>query len=37
MSLDLGEKRKDYLLLFITRGLRMFSYGMIAIVMLKNL
>ena len=37
MNLDLGEKKKDFILLFLTRGLRMFSYGMIAIVMIKNL
>jgi hypothetical protein len=37
MSLELGDKKKDFFLLFLTRGLRMFSYGMIAIVMIKNL
>lgn len=37
MTLDLSPKRLDFILLFLSRGFRMFSYGMIAIVMLKNL
>jgi len=37
MTIDLSQKRKDFLLLFLTKSLRMFSYGMIAIVMIKNL
>ena len=37
MAIDLGIKKKDFLLLFLTRALRMASYGMIAIVMVKNL
>ena len=37
MTLDLSSKRKDFMLLFIARALRMFSYGMIAIVMINNL
>lgn len=37
MTLDLSSKRKDFLLLFVARALRMFSYGMIAIVMINNL
>lgn len=37
MTLDLSAKRTDFVLLFVARALRMFSYGMIAIVMIKNL
>lgn len=37
MTLDLSSKRKDFILLFVARALRMFSYGMIAIVMINNL
>jgi MFS family permease len=37
MTLDLSPKKKDFILLFLARALRMFSYGMIAIVMIKNL
>jgi len=37
MTLDLTEKRKDIVMLFLAKALRMFSYGMIAIVMIKNL
>jgi len=37
MALDLTPKRKDFLLLFTARILRMFSYGTIAIIMIKNL
>ena len=37
MTLDLSQKKTDFLLLFIARAFRMFSYGMIAIVMIKNL
>ena len=37
MTLDLTPKKGDYLLLFVARILRMFSYGTIAIVMIKNL
>ena len=37
MTLDLSRKKTDFLLLFIARAFRMFSYGMIAIVMIKNL
>jgi hypothetical protein len=37
MTLDLSAKRTDFVLLFLARAFRMFSYGMIAIVMIKNL
>lgn len=37
MAMDLTGKKKDFFLLFFTKGLRMSSYGMIAIVMIKNL
>ena len=37
MTLDLSQKKTDLLLLFLARAFRMFSYGMIAIVMIKNL
>lgn len=37
MTLDLTPKKKDFILLFFARVMRMFSYGMIAIVMIKNL
>jgi hypothetical protein len=37
MTLDLSEKKKDFILLFLARAFRMFSYGLIAIVMIKNL
>jgi hypothetical protein len=37
MAFDLNQKKKDFFLLFLTKALRMASYGMIAIVMVKNL
>jgi hypothetical protein len=37
MTLDLSHKKTDFFLLFLTKALRMASYGMIAIVMIKNL
>lgn len=37
MALDLTNKKRDFFLLFLTKALRMASYGMIAIVMIKNL
>lgn len=37
MGLDLTHKKTDFYLLFLTKALRMASYGMIAIVMIKNL
>jgi MFS family permease len=37
MTLNLEAKRKDLILVFITRILRMFSYGMIAVIFIQNL
>jgi MFS family permease len=37
MAFNLAPKKTDFLLIFLARILRMFSYGMLAIVMIKNL
>jgi hypothetical protein len=37
MTLNLKPKKTDFILIFITRALRMFSYGMIAVIFIQNL
>lgn len=37
MTLKLSAKRTDFILVFLAKAFRTFSYGMIAIVMIKNL
>jgi len=37
MGFDYRRKCKDFVMLFITRCLRMFSYGMLALVFFDNL
>jgi hypothetical protein len=37
MAFDYKRKFKDFFLLFVTRILRMFSYGMLAVIFLQNL
>jgi MFS family permease len=37
MTLNLQPRRTDFTIIFITRVLRMFSYGMIAVIFIQNL
>lgn len=37
MAFNYTKYRKDFVLLFLTRILRMISYGMLAVVFFKNL
>jgi len=37
MAFDYSRKLKDFVLIFITRIMRMFSYGMLAVIFIDNL